>query len=86
MSLERSPARTAKRASAEVNDPSLTVDQFCRAENISRSMLYRAWAEGWGPKFYKVGVTRRITHRARLKWQHEREIAATAAVDGGAGK
>ena len=56
MSLEHSPARTAKRASAEVNDPSLTVDQFCRAENISRSMLYRAWAEGWGPKFYKVGV------------------------------
>jgi hypothetical protein len=86
VSLEHSPARTAKRASAEVNDPSLTVDQFCRAEIISRSMLYRAWAEGWGPKFYKVGVTRRITHRARLEWQHERETAATAAVDGGAGK
>jgi hypothetical protein len=86
VSLEHSPARTAKRASAEVNDPSLTVDQFCRAENISRSMLYRAWAEGWGPKFYKVGVTRRITHRARLEWQRERETAATAAVAGGAGK
>jgi hypothetical protein len=86
VSLEHSPARTAKRASAEVNDPSLTVDQFCRAENISRSMLYRAWAEGWGPRFYKVGVTRRITHRARLEWQHERETAATAAVDGGSGK
>ena len=59
MSFEHSPARTAKRAGAEVHDPSLTVDQFCRAENISRSMLYRAWAEGWGPKFYKIGVTRR---------------------------
>ena len=80
MSLEQSPARTAKRASTEVNDPSLTVDQFCRAENISRSMLYRAWAEGWGPKFYKVGVTRRITHRARLEWQCEREAAAAAAA------
>jgi hypothetical protein len=84
--LEHSPARAAKRASAEVNDPSLTVDQFCRAENISRSMLYRAWAEGWGPKFYKVGVTRRITYRARLKWQHEREAAASAAEAGGAEK
>ena len=39
-------------------------------------MLYRAWAEGWGPKFYKVGVTRRITYRARLEWQRERETAA----------
>jgi hypothetical protein len=84
--LEHSAAGTAKPASAEVKDPSLTIDQFCRAENISRSMLYRAWAEGWGPKFYKVGVTRRITHRARLEWQHERETAATAAMDGGAEK
>jgi hypothetical protein len=39
-------------------------------------MLYRAWSEGWGPKFYRVGVTRRITHRARLEWQREREAAA----------
>ena len=84
MSREHSPAGSAKRASPEFNDPTLTVDQFCRAENISRSMLYRAWAEGWGPKFYKVGVTRRITHRARLESQHERETAATAPVDGGA--
>jgi hypothetical protein len=43
-------------------------------------MLYKAWAEGWGPKFYKVGVTRRITHRARLEWQREREAAAAAVA------
>jgi hypothetical protein len=77
VSLEHSPARSAKRA--EVNDPSLTVDQFCRAENISRSMLYRAWAEGWGPKFYWVGTSRRIiTHSSRLEWQREREAEAAA--------
>jgi hypothetical protein len=79
MSLEHSPARTAKRASAEINDPSLTIDRFCRAEHISRSMLYRAWAEGWGPRFFWVGVTRRISHRARMEWQREREAAAAAA-------
>jgi hypothetical protein len=75
VSLEHSP-RSAKRA--EVNDPTLTVDQFCSAENISRSKLYRAWAEGWGPKFYWVGASRRITHRARLEWQREREAEAAA--------
>jgi hypothetical protein len=38
-----------------------------------------AWAEGWGPDFYRVGVTRRITHRARLEWQRQREAEAAAA-------
>ena len=44
-------------------------------------MLYRAWSEGWGPKFYRVGVTRRITHRARMEWQREREAAAAAEME-----
>jgi hypothetical protein len=84
MSLEHSPAR--QRAGALVNtlDASLTINEFCKAEKISRSMLYRAWSEGWGPKFYRIGVTRRITHRARLEWQREREAAANVAGTGGA--
>ena len=59
-------------------DASLTIAEFCRAEKISRSMLSRAWAEGWGPKYYRIGVTRRITHDARLEWQREREAEAAA--------
>jgi hypothetical protein len=78
MSLEHSPARARKRARASVTDESLTINEFCQAEKISRSMLYKAWSEGWGPKFHRIGVTRRITHRARLEWQHEREAEATA--------
>jgi len=62
-------------------DASLTIAEFCQAEKISRSMLYRAWSEGWGPKFYWVGVTRRITHRARLEWQREREAAAAEEAE-----
>ena len=74
MSLENSPTRTG--VSFKMPDASLTISEFCEAEKISRSMLYRAWTEGWGPKFYRVGVTRRITHRARLEWQREREAEA----------
>jgi hypothetical protein len=74
MSLEHSPVRAG--ASFSVSDPSLTIAQFCLAERISRSMLYRAWAEGWGPEFYMIGAHRRITHRARLAWQRQREAAA----------
>ena len=82
MSSEQTPARASGSFSAP--DASLTIDEFCQAEKISRSMLYRAWSEGWGPKFYRVGVTRRITYRARLEWQREREAAAAAAEAGGA--
>jgi hypothetical protein len=71
VSLQHNPAGAA--------DASLTIAEFCQAEKISRSMLYRAWSEGWGPKFYRLGVTRRITYRARLEWQREREADAAAA-------
>jgi hypothetical protein len=80
MSSEHSPARAG--TSFSPPDASLTIDEFCKAEKISRSMLYRAWSEGWGPKFYRVGVTRRITHRARMEWQQEREAVAAAAMEG----
>jgi hypothetical protein len=82
MSSQHSPARAGVSFSAP--DASLTIADFCQAEKISRSMLYRAWSEGWGPKFYRVGVTRRITYRARLEWQREREAEAAAAEQGGA--
>ena len=80
MSLEHSPARQRAGPSANPLDASLTIKEFCKAEKISRSMLYESWSEGWGPKFYRVGVTRRITQRARLEWQLEREAAAGAAM------
>jgi predicted DNA-binding transcriptional regulator AlpA len=80
MSSERTPARDG--AVFNAPDASLTINEFCQAEKISRSMLYRAWSEGWGPRFYRVGVTRRITSSARLEWQREREAAAAAAESG----
>jgi hypothetical protein len=79
MFLENSPARVG--ASFNAPDASLTIAEFCQAEKISRSMLYRAWSEGWGPKFYRVGITRRITYRARMEWQREREAAAAKEAE-----
>jgi hypothetical protein len=65
-----------------VTEPSLTINEFCAAEKISRAQLYLLWAEGKGPKYYIVGKAshRRITHQARLDWQAER----TAEAEGGA--
>jgi hypothetical protein len=58
------------------HEPSYTVDEFCAAERISRVKLYELWKQGKGPRFYNNGRCRRITHKARLDFQDEREAEA----------
>ena len=60
-----------------MRDPSYTTDEFCEAERMSRSMVYKLWQQGQGPRFYLVGTVRRITEEARLEWQREREAAVS---------
>jgi hypothetical protein len=60
-------------------EPSYTIDEFLAAERISRSALYELWAQGKGPRYYRNGNRRIITHRARLDFQAEREAAAANA-------
>jgi hypothetical protein len=79
MSLEHSPARNGLPTNT-VSEPSYTVSEFCAAERMSRAQLYKAWKEGWGPKYYRNGNRRIITPTARRAWQVERE---KAAHDGG---
>jgi hypothetical protein len=59
-----------------VSDPSLTPKEFCAAEKISRSMLYKLWGQGKGPRWFYVGTTRRISHEARQEWRRAGEAAA----------
>ena len=56
-------------------EPSYTVDEFCKAERISRVALYEMWKQGQGPRFYINGRCRRITHAARMEWQREMEVS-----------
>jgi hypothetical protein len=60
----------------QVADPSLTVDEFCAAERIGRSQLYKQWREGRGPRYFLNGSHRRISHEARIEWRHRMELAA----------
>ena len=48
-----------------MSDQSYTVDEFAEAERLSRSMLYKLWSQGQGPRFYYVGTVRRITEEMR---------------------
>ena len=54
---------------------SYTVNEFCKAERISRAMLYKLWSQGQGPRFYMVSSVRRISHQARLDWHQQLEAA-----------
>ena len=60
-----------------MESPSYSVDTFAEAEDISRSMVYKLWKQGQGPRFYYVGTVRRISHQARIDWQREQEAAAS---------
>ena len=81
MSLENSPGRPG--TSYRTPDASMTIDEFCQAERVLDRCCTGPGRKGWGPTFYRIGTTRRITHRARMDWQREREAAAAAATEGG---
>jgi hypothetical protein len=55
---------------------SLSIDQFCAAENINRSMYYKLRRLGLGPREMAVGAVRRISAKAREDWHRQREGAA----------
>ena len=60
-------------------EASYRIDEFCKAERISRAMLYKLWSQQKGPRFYYVGSVRRISHEARLEWQQRFEVAADSS-------
>jgi len=61
-------------------DPSLTVNEFCALEKISRAELYKFWRLGIGPDFYYSGAHRRITAEARREYQNRRIAEAEGAA------
>jgi hypothetical protein len=80
LSLEHSPNRAGKDGPAFAA-PSYTIIEFCEVERMSRSALYKLWAQGKGPRFYFVGNTRRITAQARL--ESPRSGSRCSGRDGG---
>ena len=70
-------ARSPPERDGNMSDQSYTVDEFAEAERMSRSMVYKLWSQGQGPRFYMVGTVRRITHEARLEWHRQLEAATS---------
>ncbi len=57
------------------SDESFTINEFCRAEKISRAYFYKLKKQGRGPRLM---ATNRITQQARRDWQRAREAEAAA--------
>ncbi len=64
-----------------MTDQSLTVNEFCRAESISRAMIYKLWRQGKGPRWFNVGTSRRISHEARVEWRRQLEAEAAQSTE-----
>jgi hypothetical protein len=69
MSIEHSPARQTGRAA-------YTISEFCEAHRISRSQLYKLWANGIGPRRIMIGSKNLISIQAASDWVRDREAAA----------
>ena len=55
------------------NDQSYTVDEFAKAERLSRSMVYKLWSEGKGPLILPRRICPAHLPRACIEWQIARE-------------
>jgi hypothetical protein len=67
-----------------VRDPpiardALTLDEFCKANGVSRPMLYKLWRQGLGPKFMLVGFRRIISTEAGAAWRKQLERQSSSA-------
>lgn len=52
---------------AKINDPTLTVDEFCAAEKISKAQLYLDWKAGTGPtSFSTANAAASLTKHAHV--------------------
>ena len=69
-----------QRTELQMTDNSLTIDEFCEAERISRGTFYNLVKAGKAPTFFKVGALTRISAEARLAWRREREAEAAARL------
>jgi len=67
----------ARNSPTLITDPSLTIQEFCAAEKVSRPMIYALWKAGKGPRYYYVGTHRRISAEARREWRQRLEAEAT---------
>jgi predicted DNA-binding transcriptional regulator AlpA len=59
------------------------VDGFCDAHSISRSLLYKMFRDGTGPRIMRIGARVLISKESAAEWRRDREKAAPVKVENG---
>jgi hypothetical protein len=52
-----------------------SVDEFCSAHSISRSMFYKICGLGLGPRIMRIGTRRMISRESAADWRRLREMS-----------
>jgi hypothetical protein len=55
----------------------LTIAEYCKREKISRTLLYKEWAQGRGPRSYHRGTHRLISVQAADEYRRKLEKEAS---------
>ena len=69
-------------ASAQLNsiEPSLSIDQFCVVEGISRSGFYQMLQRGEAPDLTHIGKRRTISPESHRRWRRKRTKPALSQI------
>lgn len=52
-----------------IQSHTFSVDQFCKAHNISRAKFYQMLKEGTAPRIMKIGKRTLISNESAQKWR-----------------
>jgi excisionase family DNA binding protein len=67
-------------ATTEVFVMPITIEEFCKAERITRPSWYRMIRDQRAPKFYRVGRSVRIACDDLIAWREMQKIKAVSAT------
>ena len=74
--------RRKRRARLDVAIVAYDIKRFCDANCIGRSLLYKLWKQGRGPRYFLAGTERRITVEAAAEWRAAMQAATDRARAG----
>ena len=58
-----------------------SVPKFCASHNLSRGYLYVLWADGRGPRFFRLGRRKLISREAAAAWRRRMETETAERVE-----
>ncbi len=58
------------------NPTAQSIESFCEAHSISRSLFYKLQREGKAPRVMKVGRRTLVTTDAAQEWRKQMEVSA----------